>query len=65
LGVKSSEADAIMARLLEAGIPARLIGHTGGGRIVLPGEGEMELQTLREVHESWFPGLFRGESEIR
>jgi phosphoribosylformylglycinamidine synthase len=65
LGVKSSEADAIMARLLEAGIPARLIGHTGGGRIVLPGEGEMELQTLREVHESWFPGLFSGESEIR
>lgn len=61
LGVKSSEADAIMARLLEAGIPARLIGHTGGDRIVLPGEGEIALQALREAHESWFPGLFSSE----
>jgi len=58
LGVASSQADDMMERLLAADLPARIVGHSGGDEIVLPGEGSLALETLRQEHEGWFPAYF-------
>jgi phosphoribosylformylglycinamidine synthase len=49
----------ILARASEAGLPARLLGHTGGDAITLGDESRFPLARLRELHEGWLPGHMR------
>ncbi len=52
-------------RLLEgadaAGIPARLVGHSGGEALILPGGGAISIESLSKKHEDWLPRFMDGE----
>ncbi|MEL0018602.1 MAG: phosphoribosylformylglycinamidine synthase subunit PurL [Rickettsiales bacterium] len=51
----TSAADDLIARAREAGVPAMLLGRTGGDELNLPGGITICLDSLRESHESWLP----------
>ncbi|HWL82454.1 MAG TPA: phosphoribosylformylglycinamidine synthase subunit PurL [Roseomonas sp.] len=55
LAVRDSAA--LLAAAQEAGIPARRIGRTGGGALVLPGAGSISVDDLRAAHERFLPAL--------
>ena len=50
---KQAETVAERARLL--GLPARVVGRTGGDSLTLKGETALSLADLRRTHESWLP----------
>jgi phosphoribosylformylglycinamidine synthase II len=61
IGVKPTETAWILTDAEQKGIPALLIGMTGGSALKVDGEGEVSLSILKRVHESWFPAYMRGE----
>ncbi len=50
-----ADADSLLARAEAAGVPARLIGSTGGEDLTLPGAVAISIAALREAHERFFP----------
>jgi phosphoribosylformylglycinamidine synthase subunit PurL len=48
-------AAAILADAKVAGVPAQIIGSTGGDNLVLSGGERIAVSDLRTTHESWFP----------
>ncbi len=48
---------ALLAAAREAGIPARLLGRTGGEGLTLPDGATISLGALRSAHERFFPAL--------
>ncbi|MBX6329146.1 MAG: phosphoribosylformylglycinamidine synthase subunit PurL [Pseudolabrys sp.] len=56
----ASEADALLARLAAANVPAARLGTTGGDALTLPGERPMLVTILRERFESWLPAFMAG-----
>ncbi len=48
---------ALLAAAQAAGIPARLLGRTGGEGLTLPDGATISLATLRSAHERFFPAL--------
>jgi phosphoribosylformylglycinamidine synthase len=54
-------ADALAAELEAGGIPALLLGMTGGNALTLPGEAPISLAQLRRAHEDWLPLYMGGE----
>ncbi len=54
---------AIMADAKAAGVPAVLLGETGGGRIAVVGQGGVTVAELRHAHESWLPA-YMGADEL-
>ncbi|HEY3638610.1 MAG TPA: AIR synthase related protein, partial [Rhizomicrobium sp.] len=63
LSVASGAASQIMADAEHKGVPAALLGETGGDRITLAGQGEIAVLALKSAHESWFPA-FMGAGEL-
>jgi phosphoribosylformylglycinamidine synthase subunit PurL len=57
LSARPGVAEQIAERARLLGLPARIIGRTGGCAITLKGEAALPLTELRHVHESWLPGL--------
>jgi len=55
LAVRDSAA--LLAAAKAAGVPARRIGRTGGGALVLPGAGSISVDDLRAAHERFLPAL--------
>ncbi len=54
--VTTTAAEALLAAAKAAGVPARVLGRTGGDRLILA-EGEaISLAELRAGHEGWLPG---------
>jgi phosphoribosylformylglycinamidine synthase len=51
------DAAALLAAAQAAGIPARRLGRSGGGDLVLPDGGSISLATLRDAHERFLPTL--------
>lgn len=51
-----TDPDAVLSRSEAAGIPARIVGRTGGDGISLGGS-EQKLAVIREAHESGLPRL--------
>jgi phosphoribosylformylglycinamidine synthase len=49
---------ALLAAAAAAGIPATLIGHTGGNSLTLPGSSAIFLDMLRDANERFFPAWF-------
>ena len=43
-----------------AGVPASVIGRTGGAALTVSGRGHISLARLREAHEAWFPRFMAG-----
>jgi phosphoribosylformylglycinamidine synthase len=55
-------AEKTIARARAAGIPARLLGHTGGDALTLRDERPVPIAKLRETFESWLPAYMAGKS---
>jgi phosphoribosylformylglycinamidine synthase len=53
--VATKNADAVLAKAKEAGIPAAVIGKTGGSEVKLAGVGAVSLSSLKSAHEAWLP----------
>lgn len=53
--VPSSAAEGLLTEAKAAGVPAALIGRTGGNALALPGEAPVALTALDKAHEDWFP----------
>lgn len=51
----TSAPDAILAVAKAAGVPARILGKTGGVALTGLGAEPISLKELREAHEGWLP----------
>jgi len=59
----SSEPEAILSQAAAAGIPARLIGVTGGDILTVGQDIAISLSELKETHLSWFPAYMAAPDE--
>ncbi|MDD2326050.1 MAG: phosphoribosylformylglycinamidine synthase subunit PurL [Alphaproteobacteria bacterium] len=57
--VTTRDPDAFIAKAEAAGIPCLILGLTGGDKIQMGGEA-VELNWIREIHESWLPDYMEG-----
>ncbi|MGY4801760.1 phosphoribosylformylglycinamidine synthase subunit PurL [Teichococcus aerofrigidensis] len=48
---------ALLAAAAAAGVPARRLGRSGGGHLVLPGGAAISVEALRDAHERFLPAL--------
>jgi phosphoribosylformylglycinamidine synthase subunit PurL len=55
------KANALLAEARQTGVPAQLIGTTGGETLTLPGEAPISITDMRKAHESWFPAYMSGK----
>ncbi len=62
LATPSGEAERILAEAKAAGVPAVVIGTTGGDALTLGAETPISLQTLRTAHENWLPDYMAGRA---
>jgi phosphoribosylformylglycinamidine synthase len=53
-------AEAVVAEARTAGIPAQVIGTTGGSELVLPEGDSLSIDDLRTAHEGWLPAYMAG-----
>ncbi|ODT45316.1 MAG: phosphoribosylformylglycinamidine synthase II [Methylobacterium sp. SCN 67-24] len=60
--VPAGAAEALIAEAKAAGVPAQLIGQTGGADLALPGEAAVSIVALRKAHESWLPDYMAGKA---
>jgi phosphoribosylformylglycinamidine synthase len=51
----ANETKNILRAARESGIPALLIGASGGSELSAPGMGKIRVATLKAKHETWFP----------
>jgi phosphoribosylformylglycinamidine synthase len=54
-------AESVRARAAAAGVPAAVVGRTGGDALILPDGTAISVARLREIHEGWLPDLMAGE----
>ncbi len=55
LEVESRNIAAITEAAAAAGVPARVIGRTGGKELKIEGHGTILIEELRQIHEGWLP----------
>jgi len=56
----SEDAGRIVADAIIAGVPAALVGVTGGDSVDLPGEAPVAIEKLVHAHEDWLPAFMAG-----
>jgi len=47
----------VLQRAALAGVPAQIVGHTGGGALTVNGGAPISLDDLRTAHEGWLPAF--------
>ena len=57
LAAKPGMAEQIAERARLLGLPARIVGKSGGDTLTLKGEASLDLTELRRDHEGWLPKL--------
>ncbi|AZO80821.1 MULTISPECIES: phosphoribosylformylglycinamidine synthase subunit PurL [unclassified Bosea (in: a-proteobacteria)] len=62
LSLPAAAAEAVVAAAKAAGVPAEIIGKTGGSELALPGETAVSVAALRNTHESWLPDYMAGKA---
>lgn len=62
LSLAAGAAEAVVAEAKAAGVPAQIIGTTGGRELALPGEAAVSIAALRKTHESWLPDYMAGKA---
>lgn len=62
LALPAGAAEAVVAEAKAAGVPAEIIGKTGGNELALPGEAAISIAALRKTHESWLPDYMAGKA---
>ena len=55
-----SDGEALLKAAQAAGIPASLVGRTGGKALTLPGGSPISLNDLSRAHEGWLPDYMAG-----
>ena len=53
--VATGNAETVLARAAAAGVPAAVIGRTGGVALTLGGQHAISVQSLRQASEAWLP----------
>ena len=53
--VTTEDADALVAAAAAAGVPASIIGTTGGQTLTVAGAGTISLSEVKQVFEAWLP----------
>jgi phosphoribosylformylglycinamidine synthase len=61
VAVSGADADHVMAAVTKAGVPAALLGRTGGDKIAIGGHESVTISALRHTHESWLPAYMGGK----
>ncbi|MGE0650239.1 MAG: phosphoribosylformylglycinamidine synthase II, partial [Alphaproteobacteria bacterium] len=51
----TTDGPALVARAEKSGIPAILLGRTGGSELTLEGAGTISVARLKAAHEGWLP----------
>ena len=54
--VSAHDPDEVVTKAKAAGVPAFVLGRTGGTALTVTGSGTISLAELRETHEGWLPG---------
>jgi len=62
LSLPAGAAEAVVAEAKAAGVPAEVVGKTGGSELALPGEAAVSIAALRKTHESWLPDYMAGKA---
>jgi phosphoribosylformylglycinamidine synthase len=62
LAVHMDAAADILYEATAIGVPAVLLGVTGGSSLILPGEQAISVQDLKAAHESWLPDYMAGKA---
>ncbi|MEI5664725.1 phosphoribosylformylglycinamidine synthase subunit PurL [Bosea sp. CCNWLW174] len=62
LSLPADAAEAVVAEAKTAGVPAQIIGKTGGSELALPGEVAVSVAALSKIHESWLPDYMAGKA---
>ncbi|HEV2557056.1 MAG TPA: phosphoribosylformylglycinamidine synthase subunit PurL [Microvirga sp.] len=55
-------AEDILAEARERGVPARIIGTTGGAALIWPGIEAISVAELKQAHEAWLPAYMAGRA---
>jgi len=62
LSLPAGAAEAVVAEAKAVGVPAEIIGKTGGSELALPGEAALSIAALCKTHESWLPDYMAGKA---
>ncbi len=62
LAVPQDAAADILYEAAAIGVPAALLGMTGGAALILPGEQAISVSALKTAHESWLPDYMAGKA---
>ncbi|PZR95460.1 MAG: phosphoribosylformylglycinamidine synthase subunit PurL [Stutzerimonas stutzeri] len=62
LSLPAGAAEAVVAEAKAAGVPAQIVGKTGGSELILPGEVAVSVAALSKTHESWLPDYMAGKA---
>jgi phosphoribosylformylglycinamidine synthase subunit PurL len=54
--IATGSADEVLADAQAAGVPAVVIGHSGGSSLVVKGLLSLRLSDIKAAHEGWLPG---------
>lgn len=54
--IASGSADEILADAAKAGVPAVLLGYSGGPSLIVKGLVSLKLSDIKAAHEAWLPG---------
>jgi phosphoribosylformylglycinamidine (FGAM) synthase-like enzyme len=60
----ADEAAKIGAEAKAAGVPAEIVGVTGGDIIELPGQTPVAIERLARAHEEWLPSYMAGPDAL-
>ncbi len=60
IGVSADEASVVLAEAKSAGVPAAVIGRTGGKNLTLGSGRTISLAELRQANEAWLPAYLAG-----
>jgi phosphoribosylformylglycinamidine synthase len=58
--VTTADPAPIIGAAEEAGVPAAVIGRTGGAALTVTGDTPISLDELRDAHEGWLPRYMAG-----
>ncbi|SEG51831.1 phosphoribosylformylglycinamidine synthase subunit PurL [Bosea lathyri] len=62
VAVPQASAEALLAEAKAAGVPAVMLGTTGGDMLSLPGEAAIAVSALKSAHENWLPDYMSGKA---
>jgi phosphoribosylformylglycinamidine synthase len=53
--IATGSPDDVLADAEKAGVPAALLGYSGGAALVVKGLVSLELSDIKTAHEAWLP----------